>query len=39
MAKITYTQPDGTPQTVDGDPGMTVMEVAKKHLIAGIEAE
>ena len=39
MAKITYTQPDGTQQIVDADPGMTVMEAAKKHLIAGIEAE
>ncbi len=39
MAKITYTQPDGTQQTVDAEPGMTVMEAAKKHLIAGIEAE
>jgi 2Fe-2S ferredoxin len=39
MAKITYTQPDGAQQTVDAEPGMTVMEAAKKHLIAGIEAE
>jgi 2Fe-2S ferredoxin len=39
MAKITYVQPDGTSQTVEGEPGMTVMEVAKKHLVAGIEAE
>ena len=39
MAKITYTQPDGSQQTVQGDTGMTVMETAKKHLVAGIEAE
>ncbi len=39
MAKITFIQPDGTSQTVDGDNGMTVMETAKKNLIAGIEAE
>jgi 2Fe-2S ferredoxin len=39
MAKITYIQPDGTEQTVDGEPGMTVMEVAKTNLIEGIEAE
>jgi 2Fe-2S ferredoxin len=39
MAKITYIQPDGTSQTVDGERGMTVMETAKKHLINGIEAE
>ena len=39
MAKITFIQPDGTSQTVEGDNGMTVMETAKKNLIAGIEAE
>ena len=36
MAKITYIQPDGTSQTVDGEVGLTVMEVAKKALIPGI---
>lgn len=39
MANITYIQPDGAQQTVVGEPGMTVMETAKKHLIDGIEAE
>jgi ferredoxin, 2Fe-2S len=39
MAKITFVQPDGTSQTVSADPGMTVMEAAKKNLIAGIDAE
>lgn len=39
MAKITFIQPDGSAETVEGDPGMTVMETAKKHLVAGIEAE
>jgi 2Fe-2S ferredoxin len=39
MAKITFIQPDGSAQTVDGESGMTVMETAKKHLIDGIEAE
>ena len=39
MAKITYIQPDGAEATVAGEPGMTVMETAKKHLIEGIEAE
>ena len=39
MATITFIQPDGTSQTVEGDNGMTVMETAKKNLIAGIEAE
>ena len=39
MAKITFTQPDGSQQVVEADAGMTVMEVAKKNLVAGIEAE
>ena len=39
MAKITFTQPDGTQQTVMAEPGMTVMEAAKKELVPGIEAE
>jgi len=39
MAKITYIQPDGAEATVASEPGMTVMETAKKHLIEGIEAE
>ena len=39
MAKITFIQPDGREQTVEGEPGMTVMETAKKHLVDGIEAE
>lgn len=39
MAKITFIQPDGREQTVEGEAGMTVMETAKKHLVDGIEAE
>lgn len=39
MARITFIQPDGTEQTVDGEPGLTVMETAKMNLIEGIEAE
>ena len=39
MAKITFIQADGKSQTVVADTGMTIMEAAKKHLIAGIEAE
>ena len=39
MAKITFIQPDGNQQVVDAESGMTVMEAAKKHLVAGIEAE
>lgn len=39
MAKITFIQPDGSQQTVDAESGLTVMEAAKKALIAGIDAE
>lgn len=39
MAKITYIQPDGTEQTVEAHPGITVMEAAKINLVPGIEAE
>jgi len=39
MAKITFIQPDGTSQTVDAEPGTTVMEAAKLNDVAGIEAE
>jgi ferredoxin, 2Fe-2S len=39
MPQITFIQPDGTEQVVDGQTGMTVMETAKKHMIEGIEAE
>jgi ferredoxin, 2Fe-2S len=39
MAKITFIQPDGNAQVVEGDAGMTVMETAKKNLVPGIEAE
>ncbi|MBX9926167.1 MAG: 2Fe-2S iron-sulfur cluster binding domain-containing protein [Hyphomicrobiaceae bacterium] len=39
MAKITFVQPDGTSQTVDAKPGMTVMEAARLSNVAGIEAE
>jgi ferredoxin, 2Fe-2S len=39
MAKITFTQPDGTQQSVEAQTGSTVMEAAKRDAIAGIEAE
>ena len=39
MAKITFIQPDGTSKVVEAEPGMTVMEAAKSHDIAGIDAE
>jgi 2Fe-2S ferredoxin len=39
MAKITFIQPDGSQQEVVAEPGMTVMEAARKELVPGIEAE
>lgn len=39
MAKITFTQPDGTSQVVEAKAGQTVMEAAKLADIPGIEAE
>jgi len=39
MAKITFIQHDGTEQTVEGLPGMSVMETAVKNLVPGIDAD
>lgn len=39
MAKITFIQPDGAVQTVEAEPGLTVMEAAKINNVPGIEAE
>ena len=39
MAKITFIQHNGTDQTVDGLPGMSVMETAVKTMVAGIDAD
>ena len=39
MAKITFIQHNGTEQTVDGIPGMTVMEAAIKNMVPGIDAD
>jgi ferredoxin, 2Fe-2S len=39
MAKITFIQPDESSTVVEAEPGLTVMEAAKKNDIAGIEAE
>lgn len=39
MAKITFIQPDESSAVVDAEPGLTVMEAAKKNDIPGIEAE
>ena len=39
MAKITFIQPDGSQLVVEAAPGVTVMEAARLHKVAGIEAE
>ncbi|MGB0342497.1 MAG: 2Fe-2S iron-sulfur cluster-binding protein [Parvibaculales bacterium] len=39
MAKITYIEHDGTQHVHEGDDGMTVMEVAIKNAVPGIDAD
>ncbi len=39
MTKITYIEQDGTKHEVDAQDGMTLMEVAVKNDVPGIEAE
>lgn len=39
MAKITFIDSSDTARTIDAEPGATVMEVAIKNDIVGIEAE
>ncbi|MGE3830546.1 MAG: 2Fe-2S iron-sulfur cluster-binding protein [Parvibaculaceae bacterium] len=39
MAKITFIQHNGTEQTVNGLPGMSVMETAIKNMVPGIDAD
>jgi 2Fe-2S ferredoxin len=39
MVKITFIQNNGTVQTVDAQPGMTVMESAVKNMVPGIDAD
>ena len=39
MAKITFIQYNGTEQTVDGLPGMSVMDTAVKYQVPGIDAD
>jgi ferredoxin, 2Fe-2S len=39
MPKITYIEHDGTPRTVEGEVGSTVMETALKNDVPGIVAE
>jgi ferredoxin, 2Fe-2S len=39
MVKITYIQHNGISQTVEAQPGMTVMEAAVKNMVPGIDAD
>jgi 2Fe-2S ferredoxin len=39
MAKITFIEHNGTEHTVEGDNGMSVMEVAVKNMVPGIDAD
>lgn len=39
MLKVTFIQPDGTENTVNAEPGMTLMEAAVKNSVRGIAAE
>ncbi len=39
MVKITFIDAEGTPRTVEGELGSTVMETAIRHGVPGIEAE
>jgi 2Fe-2S ferredoxin len=39
MVKITFIQHNGVEQTVEGLPGMSVMETAIKNQVAGIDAD
>lgn len=39
MAKITFIEHSGTEHTVEGENGMSVMEVAIKNMVPGIDAD
>ena len=39
MAKITFVEHDGTEHVLEGEDGMTVMELAIKHSVPGIDAD
>ncbi|MDP4822482.1 MAG: 2Fe-2S iron-sulfur cluster-binding protein [Aestuariivirgaceae bacterium] len=39
MTKITFIQHNGASQTVDANPGMSVMEAAVKNAVPGIDAD
>jgi 2Fe-2S ferredoxin len=37
MPEITFLQPDGSQQTIDAEPNISIMQAAKDHRIDGIE--
>lgn len=39
MVKITYVEPDGSEQVLEGDEGFSVMELAVRNGVVGIEAD
>jgi 2Fe-2S ferredoxin len=39
MPRATYTDPTGTPHTLEGDDGVSLMDLAVKHGVPGIVAE
>ena len=39
MAKITFVEHDGTEHVLEGEDGMTVMELAIKNSVPGIDAD
>ncbi len=39
MAKVTYIEHDGTAHEVEGETGLTVMEIAVKNGVPGIDAD
>jgi len=39
LVKITYIDPAGTEHVLEGEKGMSVMELATKHDVPGIEAD
>lgn len=39
MARIVFVQKDGSQQEVEGGIGMTIMEVAVKNMVPGIDAD
>jgi len=39
MVKVTFVEPDGSERTLDGDTGFSVMELAVRNGVTGIDAD